>query len=211
MLALSALVVVGIALLAIGISINSQQLPKEILTDVIEATPTIIISPTYSIDENQVSPTTTVQEDALANWKTFSNAYFSFRYPPDVLLIEREASEVVLQKWGPTQKTDTEFYDGISISFQPFELPVTAEEYVKVKIEEVERNGIGEISESLKPIQVGAYSGVTFSVAGLGNYRTIVLKSPNVMILKITDSSNDPGQLGFSRVVDQILTTVVLK
>lgn len=145
------------------------------------------------------------------NWKTFSNAYLSLRYPPDVNMMEKEASEIVLQKWGPTQKADTEFYDGISISFQPFELPVTAEAYAKMKIEEIERNGIGEISESLKPIQVGAYSGVTFSVAGLGNYRSVVLKAPNDMIILITDSSNDPGQLGFSQVVNQILTTVVLK
>ncbi len=210
-LMLSVLVVVGIVLLAIVIFFISQRLPSEVSTNDTKLTTAIIISPTSSINENQVSPITTVQEDVLANWKTFSNAYFSFRYPPDVLLTEREANEIVLQKWGPTQKVDTEFYDGISISIQPFELPVTAEEYAKVKIEEVERNGIGEISESLKPIQVGAYSGVTFSVVGLGNYRTIILKSPNVMIIKIIDSSNDPGQLGFSRVVDQILTTVVLK
>lgn len=210
LLALSALVFIGIVL-AVGIIINSQMLSKEISTEVIEANPTIVSSPTSSIGENQISPTVAVQDIVSSNWTTFSNAYVSFRYPTDMTLIEREASEVVIQKWGPTQKTDTEFYDGISISFQPFEVPLTAEEYAKIQIEEVTRDGVGEISDPLKPIQVGAYSGVTFSVAGLGNYRTIVLKSPNDMIILITDSSNDPDQLGFSRVVDRILTTVVLK
>lgn len=210
-LALSALVVVAIVLLAVGISINSQKLSKKISPDVIGVAPTIAISPTSSADEVQVSPTTFVQDDFLANWKTFSNAFLNISYPPDVALTERDASEILLQKWGATQEANTEFYDGISISIQPFEVPVTAEDYAKMKIGEIERNGIGQISEPLVPIKIGNYSGFTFSATGLGEHQTIILKSPSGMIINITNSTNDPGNLGFSQTVESILATIELK
>ncbi len=204
-------VVVVIVLLAIGVFFNSRELPKDNSTAVIEPIPVIVTSQNSSTDEILVSPTTVVQDDLLVNWKSFSNAYLSIRFPPDVTLVEREASEIVLQKWGPTQKTNTEFYDGISISLQPFELPLTAEEFARVKIEEVERNGIGEITKPLVSIQIGKYSGFTFSANGLGEHQTTVFKSPSDMIIVLTNSTNDPGNLGFSQIVDSILATLELK
>lgn len=210
-LALSALVVVAIVLLAVGISINSQKLSKEISPDMIGVAPSIAISPTSSVEEIQVSPTAVVQDNLLANWKTFSNAFIKMSFPPDVVLTERDASEVLLQKWGPTQKANTEFYDGISLTIQPLELSLTAEDYAKMKIGEIERSGVGQISESLVPIKIGNYSGYTFSVTGLGEHQMIILKSPGGMIINITNSTNDPGNLGFSQTVDSILATIELK
>lgn len=144
-------------------------------------------------------------------WKTFSNVYLKISYPPDLKLTERDASEIVLQKWGPTQKANTEFYDGISISIQPFELYFTAEDYAKNKIGEIERNGIGQITKPLAPITIGDYSGFTFSATGLGEHQMIILKSPSGMIINITNSTNDPGNLGFSQTVESILATLELK
>jgi len=144
-----------------------------------------------------------------SNWKTHSTSTYTFKYPPNVELKEMEASIAVLNKWGPTQKADTEFYDGISLRFQPFEIPqTTLKDYVQAQIGEIEMAGIAKVISGPSPIAISNYSGLTYVTEGLGTFKTIVIQTDNgVMFMEITDSTVDPQNLGFVETVNQILST----
>jgi len=174
--------------------------------DIKEAKPELTPSP-----ELTPTPQETEQPaDETANWKTYTNSEtgFSFKYPEDISLVEDEI--VRLSLWGPTQKPETEFYDGISLQFElPFKLGNTPlENYVQSAIEAETVEGIAELIKDKEKIVINGLEGYTFTIRGLGDFQYIYLQSSDsVYAIEIVNATQDPTGQGFQQTVDLILST----
>lgn len=77
--------------------------------------PPLLPSPTTAdslpITES-TSPSTTLTQ-------TFENEHFSFRHPADIKPEKRSDEGIQLIKRGPTQRTETELYDGLEAISKP--------------------------------------------------------------------------------------------
>jgi len=203
-------IILIVAVLFVGLGIggyfvyqNSQtkrESPKK------QATPTT--TPTTTL-EKQPSEELTFEQDQVLDWKKYVSSSYSFMYPPDLEPKEQEGGIVTIGKWGPTQKADTEFFDGISLSFRVLSLSnTTLKDYVQSQIDEVKDVGLAEIIDGPNPITINNYSGLTYTTQGLGTHKNMVVQSVSgTIFVEITDSSVDPGNLGFSDTVDKILNT----
>lgn len=172
------------------------------------------VQPTPAPEISITSPTPTTNlptptPDQSADWKTYSTSTYQVKYPNDLTVREEEASTLILSKWGPTQKEDTELYDGIAVSFQPFEIPnIDLEAYVRLKIQETEAEGNAEVLSGPTQITIGDHVGFTYTAQGLGIHKYIYFQSADkVMLVEIIDSTNDPTEQGFQQIVDKIIST----
>jgi len=166
------------------------------------------LKPPTPTPTEQPSDELTYEQDLMLDWKTYSTSTYLFKYPSDIELKEHGASTVALSKWGPTQKADTEFYDGISLIFNPREIPnTTLEDHIQEQVDGIIMLGLGEIMSGPDPITINNYSGLTYTTKGLGINKTIVVQADNGTTMEITDSTVDPGNLGFVDTVNQILST----
>ena len=179
---------------------TKEELPTKEITPITTSTPT---------QEEQPPKELTFEQDQMLDWKKYVSNSYSFMYPPDVELKEREGGTVILGKWGPTQKTDTEFFDGISISFRALYLPnTTLQDYVQSQVDEIKLTGMAEVTSGPSPTTINNYSGLTYTTVGLGAHKTMVVQSiAGTSFVEITNSTVDPGNIGFSNTVDQILST----
>ena len=81
--------------------------------------------PTTPCEKSVSSPTpsgSTTKEDTKQNEYKNSKMGFSVLLPVDVETAENIDGTVSITKWGPTQKTATELYDGISININQGEI-----------------------------------------------------------------------------------------
>lgn len=154
-------------------------------------------------------PTPTL--DPTANWLTYTNKNicYTFKYPKEVAL--NEENIIHLSLWGPTQKKDTEFYDGLSLSFSlPFKIGnTTLKDYVDSEIAKVkQQEDIVKILEPKKEITINGINGYTYTSQGLGTFQNIFLQSPDgTCTVEITNATNDPTNQGYQKTVDKILST----
>lgn len=179
---------------------QNQQLMKQLA-----ANPTPAPSPTAFA----ASPSPAAESpDPTAGWKTYQSSTYAVKYPADFTAGQNQGSVLTISKWGPTQKPQTEGYDGIFLSFTPLEIGTTLTAYVEASIKEIKLQGVAELLSGPKDIIVNGYSGKTYTAQGLGVHRYLILSSKDgTMLMEIADSTADPGNLGFSKTVDQILTT----
>ncbi|MDD3679286.1 MAG: hypothetical protein PHX72_00265 [Candidatus Shapirobacteria bacterium] len=166
---------------------------------------TLFLSPAPSV----VTPTTSPVEDQTRNWLTYLNVntFYAFKYPQEISLEERD-SVIILSLPGPTQKEDTEFYDGISLSFSyHFSLDsITLEEYAISKMEELKQHG--QITKPVTEINIGQLSGYTFTASSLGEFEYIFLSSSDeTLAVEIINGTSDPTGQGYQNIVDNILLT----
>jgi len=142
-----------------------------------------------------------------SGWAQFSTDNFKFEYPIDVELIESTKGASVV-KWGPTQEAQTEFYDGISLSFYLHTLNnQTIEEWVDEKINE--NTGVVEILKGKDKFPHLTLDGFTYTLSGLGTQRNIILVSPydTGLIIQIVDSTSDPTNQGYAAIVEDIISS----
>lgn len=157
------------------------------------------------------TPVPSSAEDELtAGWLSFSKSGvpYTFKYPKELKLTEQEGFNLSL--WGPSQKADTEFYDGISLTFSlPVELQgVSLEDYVAKKILSIKELGVSEVTKPQEEITVNNISGYTFTESGLGTFQNIFLPSPDKKsVIEITNGTKDPTSQGFGKTVQTILAT----
>ncbi|OGM06088.1 hypothetical protein A2125_00560 [Candidatus Woesebacteria bacterium GWB1_43_5] len=171
----------------------------------------VAVGAAYLISKNQTTqppptPEATTTPDPTADWETFENNIYRLKYPEGFEVNKDEGNVVTLLKLGPTQKEQTEFYDGISLNFDPREISGNSKDYVEIRLEESRRLG-SDITKEISEIEIGEYKGFTYSARGLGNSKYIFLESKSGLFLVITDSTVDPGNLGFTNVVDKIFST----
>ena len=156
-----------------------------------------------------LSPTPTI--GATANWLSYADesVCYTFKYPQEITFKIRPEEKIIhLSLWGPTQKQDTEFYDGISLSFSfPLEIGGAAlSDYVDSQIEESKQHG--EILKSKETITINGINGYTYTSQGLGTFQNIFLQSPDkTCTVEITNATADPSNQGYQKTVDKILST----
>ena len=153
------------------------------------------------------SPTETA--NPTANWKTHTASTYQVKYPNDITFKEQGAA-INLSMWGPTQKEGTELFDGFSITFESKEISnTTLETLIQARIDEINNQDLSEVVSGPDPITINNYKGLTYTEEGLGIFEHIILESgkENGMYMFISKLVSDPGNLGFSETVDQILST----
>lgn len=117
---------------------------------------------------------------------------------------------LVLTQYGPTQADNTEFYDGISLTIKSSSLEnESLISYIERRVSEVLSSG-GEITSAIQETTIAEYPGYTFTATNLLPFKMIFLQSSptSQTFIEITDSSLDPGSLGFDATVIEILETV---
>lgn len=189
---------------------------KEVLPK-IQVTPTetqpLETQPT-AIPTNPLLPISPTPK-ASADWKTYANknVNFTFQYPSNMTLKEGEEGNpgISLTLFGPTQKMDTEAYDGIFLGFSlPGSLSgKTLKSYVEEQFKQYENNSDITIDEGIKEITLAGLNGYTYTITGLGTHKSIYLqsnKNPDLFIV-ITNSSADPTNQGFAQIIEQILAS----
>ncbi len=193
-----------IALVIAGFfSYQNYQLKKEAISKKDTVTPSLTPVPTEV-------PSPTPEIDLTVDWFTFTkeNFCYSFKYPQEITFNDEDV--IRLSSLGPTQKKDTEFYDGLSLTFS---LPLgignlSLNDYVDGQIEEIENGGLAEIVNPKEAILINGINGYTYTVQGLGKFQNIFLQSPDkTCIVKITNSTVDPTDQGYQKTVDKIFST----
>jgi hypothetical protein len=154
-------------------------------------------------------PLPTATPDPYAGWLTHTGSCYTFKYPNNVTFTERQEENLVhLSLWGPTQKPDTEFFDGISLTVSlPLDLGgLTLSDYVDNQLTEDQQHS--EITSPKQPTTVNGISGFTYTNEGLGTFQNIFLQSPGqTCSVEIVNSTKDPGNQGYQQTVNKILSS----
>ncbi len=151
--------------------------------------------------------------DEISNWKTYTDLSnrFSFKYPANVTLDTNRSDGVALFLKGPTQREQTEIYDGLFIRFIAGSLEgKTVKEKAELDIKNDEDNQLGKTLLYPTIVKINDIEGYKVRTSGLGEATSYYLPLDNSRYLLIVDATNDPKGLGFQKIVDQILSTLKL-
>lgn len=138
---------------------------------------------------------------------------YNFLYPNDYKLDDKDSRHIRVYKNGPTQKGQTEMYDGVIVNFEGIELEnkslsLWVDDYIKTAT----ADETSKITEPKKEFSVNNYPGFEFKIRGLGEAQYYVLQkdtnSQNAVL--ITTLVADPTNAGFQKQVDDILKTLQL-
>lgn len=146
-----------------------------------------------------------------ASWMTYQSSehQFSLMHPPEISPEAIEDGIVYLSLWGPTQREDTEFYDGISLSFNSGSLEgEDLRSFVDAKLAEMRETA--EIKEEVQETTLDSLSGYKFTAEGLGVFTYYYLQRGEDSYLEIVDGTVDPTGEGFAEVVELILSSLEL-
>jgi hypothetical protein len=191
--------ILGIVLAA-GLVFVGIQVGKKQAGPVTQPTPTAVVTPIPTMPTPTPEPT--------GDWKTHTNAKcgFTIKYPPE-LSVDENRGCVHFSLWGPTQKTETEFYDGISLLFDSGQL---GNKTLKELIEEEAAvfQDVGEVLIPPTQTTIAGVSGYTFKARGLGVFTYFYVSHKSGVYLEIVDSTVDPTGKGFQKTVDLILSTL---
>ena len=146
--------------------------------------------------------------DPMEGWQAYSSEEdcFSFKYPEEVTF-KMQGDLAHLSVWGPTQKEDTGFFDGISLAFSsPLIINVPLKDYVDGKVDESKE--FGEVIKPRTEIMVNGIKGYTYTSQGMGTFENIYLQAEDKLCaVEITNSTVDPTNQGYQEIVDKILAT----
>lgn len=138
------------------------------------------------------------------------NGNFSFLYPNDYQ-IGNEGMFVRIYKNGPSQKGQTEMYDGVLMLFEPINLQgKSLSEWVDQNIEASTMDSMSKVTKVKAATKVKNYSGHTYSLEGLGESNHVVLQKDNNSGtgVHIIYSTYDPTGVGFDAQVESIIKTL---
>lgn len=152
-----------------------------------------------------ISPVTVTPVD----WKAYTSETLgiSLRYDPTFTMSEDAPEQVRIYKWGPTQRGQTEMYDGVLIDFRRVTLKESFEAYLDRRVKEFQE--VGTITRPLSDYDVNGQAAKVLSVSALGDFTLIFVLLSDNSILEISTMAPDPTGAGFQNIVDQILATVV--
>jgi len=143
--------------------------------------------------------------DESKEWKDYTSEDMglSLQYPYD-MSYDEEAGQVSFQLWGPTQKPDTEFYDGISINFYKKPLNGSTLEDI-VAAEKEEGMLVAESISEPESVTLGGVNGYKFDVVSMGEYTNYYLPLDDSNCLLMSVMVSDPAEQGFYPIADKIL------
>lgn len=139
------------------------------------------------------------------------NGVYVFLYPSEYKLDTQNNGEVVrIYKVGPTQKGQTEIYDGVVMTFEKQNLNGKGlENWTNDYIKSLTNGDTIELIKDKEKTQVNGQVAYTFVLRGLGEHQYYSISKTNSDFVIISASNvSDPGNLGFQKEVDAILTTL---
>ncbi len=145
------------------------------------------------------------------DWKLYSSDAigFSVYYDPSLTLQEDSKTDVRFYKQGPTQRGQTEMYDGLIVSMRKVSVPNGGQVYIDDQIEQYKN--VGNITDPLHDGKLNGISVKEYSASGLGDSKMIFVPIDNQTLLEVSYMAPDPTNAGFQKVVDSMLSTFKLK
>jgi hypothetical protein len=199
---------------------NSGELPaiklrSPILIDSEEVgeSPVATASPSTS---DAVAPAATVEPNAgqttkpmEPGWKKYEDGQggYSFEYPSDLELDHHDNGGVSIFKWGPTQRAETEFYDGVSILF-------LVENMNGKSLEQIAKERVGGAIDmdgnpvAINPVVIAGLNGIKYVISELGTATFYFLPLDGGRYLRISSGTSDPTNQGYFDIVDKILSSI---
>lgn len=157
-----------------------------------------------STETKKASPLPT--SDETANWKTYRGANFKIQYPFDVTVKVDDDGYLWFNKWGPTQKSQTEFYDALNLKIKVEPINGQKLETIAKNSETQSSSGPGDVIKALNKVELNGKQGYTYTSRGLGTFEFTFLDYGKYY-LEIINFTADPTNLGFNNTFDQILST----
>lgn len=209
--ALGVLAVSGVVLYLLNGQVISELVPSKDSSDV-------RMSPTGMINRD-AQPFVSSNPDVStlrAGGSSYSDSkgLYTFLYPSEYSIDTQDTQYLRLFKTGPTQKGQTEMYDGVIMVFETIELQgQSLESVVDTRIAGATADGTSEIIQPKRAVTLGSYPGFTYETRGLGSATVLVLQKDlqSTQAVGITMLIADPGQIGFQKEVDAILSTLELR
>lgn len=172
------------------------------------------ISPNPQEDNASADPQ--IVNDLKAGGSSYSDpdGVFSILYPNDYKQDSQNNGEVTrFFKQGPTQKGQTEMYDGVIVTIEKINLQgKTLSQWVDETLTKAAADGTSQIIEGKKAITMNTYPGYTYTMRGLGEFKALVMQKDtnSPVAIRITQLIADPGNLGFQKEADAMLSTLSL-
>lgn len=144
-------------------------------------------------------------------WKLHTNdsVGFSIQYDPTLTLQEDSKNDLRFYKWGPTQRGQTEMYDGIIFSIRKIDVTDGGQSYIDNQIEQFKN--VGTITEPLRDGNLNGIPTKEYSASGLGDFKIIFILINNRSLIEISYMVPDPTNAGFQKTIDMMLSTFKLK
>lgn len=139
---------------------------------------------------------------------------YSFLYPNDYTLSPMNNGSVRITKTGPTQRGQTELYDGVLLYFETVSLDgSTLEQWVDGAITQSTADGTSQVVKPKTAMNLNGYSGFSYSMRGLGESNNLVLQkdSNSPYAVNIIYAVYDPQNVGFQNEIDAILKTLQIQ
>jgi len=194
------LIAIALVIFALGVLYYLFS-PKPAPTPIVQTTP--ILEPT---------PTPPIEYPVSTEWKTYTSEElgFSVDYPVNMEISEAEDSVRFLFT-GPTQKGETEVYDGIILSVSPgvytegnlSDLVASVHEQKQEDTALLEVTGVNETT-------VAGLPGLMFIENGLGEFTNLYLQTGEGTYLRVTYLLEDPQNLGYLGTLQSMLSSIVV-
>ncbi|MCJ7805288.1 hypothetical protein MUP46_01450 [Patescibacteria group bacterium] len=146
--------------------------------------------------------------DRTTGWLTYTNTKnnFSFKYRPDAKVQEQTDGTINLTLLGPTQKTGTEFFDGLNMTFKPGSLGgLTLKTFVDKKMTVLSTEGVVSATTSATIAQMVGYKFHLETIVPSDYY---YLPLGTTSYLEIVDLTRDPSSQGFEQNAQDTLSTI---
>lgn len=209
-----------IILMAIGVSVTAlvflfviYMVPKQSSTvtqNGTYGTPTQMPVETEALPTDVASPSAETEVPVPVGWQQYQNPAFGFSmyYPADVQIADRGPEGIQAFEQGPTQKGQTEMYDGINVSIKTGSrtgdlMTFVQSEQTRIKTEPSTIE-VGEITQRT----IGPYTGYQFTVRTIGDGTYVYLPKGDDGYYRVVDGTLDPSNVGFATTVETMISTL---
>jgi len=157
-----------------------------------------------------IAPTDTSDTAAL-DWIIYENAAlgFTITHPVDLTPEEREET-IVFAKWGPSQKENTGFYDGINLILDQGQYEGSFLSLVQSELAKMKEWPTYESSTDLEAVAVAGREAWSFKVVSMIESTYTYIKKNDHEYFRITNNTQDPTNQGFAQIVEQMLESLDL-
>ncbi len=191
-------------------------LPIAILVIIVGLAAFILLKkPTQQSTTNKAVQTKQIPNTNPENWVNYSSTEhnFSLRHPSEVEISLTEEG-VTLTQVGPSQKTGTELYDGISINITSgLTSGKIFDEYVSSQYA-LSRDEVttDEISD-LETVTINGLSGYKYTVSSVGSSSFIFLPQGDMGYLKIINSTVEPtnSSNNFKKIAENVINSIIIE
>lgn len=195
-------IVLAIAIVVTGLLVYSNSSHR------VEQNNSQSISPTATPSPTQVQNTMQIPAD----YKKYESSEYSIYYHPEMEVRNEAPGITSFVLVGPTQKGQTELYDGIIFSIQSGNYTQnTLRDFIDSEVEQFKKDGVTQITSGVISVIIGNKTGYEFSTRSLGEVRQIYLDKGNKEFIHVTLLVDDPSNAGFDEVVNHMFQGLTFK